>query len=143
METRNKLKWLLLLLLTGISLALVTPNTYSNSASRWRVTKSLLCWASISSAVCAMCSRWIPPKLGGHSVRDAQARAMEVIRNRVDAMGTTEPNIQAEGDDRIIVELPNLQASDQERALDVLQSVAFLEFRMVQSTKRQIDQPTD
>ncbi|TAN35685.1 MAG: protein translocase subunit SecD [Verrucomicrobia bacterium] len=131
METRNKLKWLLLLVLTGLSLALVTPEHILKFRKPLPSDKKPITLGLDLVGGLRYVFEVDATKLGGHSVKDAQARAMEVIRNRVDAMGTTEPNIQAEGDDRIIVELPNLQASDQERALDVLQSIAFLEFRMV------------
>ena len=70
-------------------------------------------------------------KLGGSSAKDAQVLAMCVIRKRVIAMGATQPNIQALGDTRIIVEIPKLNTFDQKRILNILQSVAFLEFRMV------------
>jgi SecD/SecF fusion protein len=64
--------------------------------------------------------------------KDAQARALEVIRNRVDAMGVSEPVIYTEPNkNRIIVEIPGLKAEDRERAIKNIQSAAFLEFRMV------------
>ena len=131
METRNKLKWLLLLALTAVSIFLVTPEHIVKFRKPLPSDKKPITLGLDLVGGLRYVFEVDTTKLGGHSVKDAQARAMEVIRNRVDAMGTTEPNIQAEGEDRIIVELPNLQASDQDRALDVLQSVAFLEFRMV------------
>ena len=42
-------------------------------------------------------------------VRRAVDQAIEVIRRRVDALGTTEPNIQRQGADRILVQVPGLQ----------------------------------
>ncbi len=61
--------------------------------------------------------------------RDAVDRALEIIRNRVDEFGVAEPLIQKVGDERIIVELPGIQ--DEERAKDLVQRTAFLEFQMV------------
>ena len=61
--------------------------------------------------------------------RDAIDRALEIIRNRVDQFGVSEPLIQKVGDERIIVELPGIQ--DQERAKELVQRTAFLEFQMV------------
>ena len=60
--------------------------------------------------------------------RDATDRALEIIRNRVDQFGVSEPLIQKVGDERIIVELPGIQ--DQERAKELVQRTAFLEFQM-------------
>ncbi len=59
--------------------------------------------------------------------RDAIARAIEVIRNRVDRFGVTEPSIQTQGNRRIIVELPGID--DPERVRRLLKGTARLEFR--------------
>ncbi len=62
-------------------------------------------------------------------VRHAVDQSIEVLRRRVDALGTTEPNIQRVGNDRILVEVPGLQ--DTQRLKDILGTTAKLEFRMV------------
>lgn len=62
-------------------------------------------------------------------IRRAVEQAMEVLRRRVDALGTTEPNIQRQGLDRILVQVPGLQ--DPQRLKDILGQTAKLEFRMV------------
>lgn len=64
---------------------------------------------------------------------DAIARAMTVVRSRIDAFGVSEPKIQKSGDDRIIVELPGID--DRERAISVVQDQAFLEFKIVDETR--------
>jgi preprotein translocase subunit SecD len=60
---------------------------------------------------------------------DAINRAMEIIRNRIDQYGVSEPSIQKQGTRRIIVELPGV--SKQEEARQLLQGRAQLEFRLV------------
>jgi preprotein translocase subunit SecD len=62
-------------------------------------------------------------------VRRASDQAIEVLRRRVDALGTTEPNIQRQGADRILVQVPGLQ--DPQRLKDILGRTAKLEFRML------------
>ncbi|MBI1868460.1 MAG: protein translocase subunit SecD [Methylocystis sp.] len=62
-------------------------------------------------------------------VRRAVDQSIEVIRRRVDALGTREPSIQREGDDRIIVQVPGLQ--DPEQLKTILGQTAKLEFRLV------------
>jgi len=57
---------------------------------------------------------------------DAVLRAEEIIRNRVDQFGVSEPTIQRQGDRRIIVELAGV--TDPERATNLIQSTAQLEF---------------
>jgi len=62
-------------------------------------------------------------------VRRAVDQSIEVLRRRVDALGTTEPNIQREGNDRILVEVPGLQNPD--KLKEILGTTAKLEFRLV------------
>ena len=62
-------------------------------------------------------------------IRRAVEQAMEVLRRRVDALGTTEPNIQRQGLDRILVQVPGLQ--DPQRLKEILGQTAKLQFRMV------------
>jgi protein-export membrane protein SecD len=62
-------------------------------------------------------------------VRRAVDQSIEVIRRRVDALGATEPNIQRQGNDRILVEVPGLQ--DPQKLKDLLGQTAHLEFRFV------------
>jgi SecD/SecF fusion protein len=62
-------------------------------------------------------------------VRRAVDQSIEVLRRRVDALGTTEPNIQRQGADRILVQVPGLQ--DPEKLKDILGTTAKLEFRLV------------
>ena len=60
---------------------------------------------------------------------DAVSRAMEIIRNRVDQYGVSEPSIQRQGNRRIIVELPGV--AREEEAKQLLQGTALLEFKIV------------
>ncbi len=57
---------------------------------------------------------------------DAMAGVVAVIRNRIDALGVTEPTIQRKGKDQVIVELPGI--SDPERAIKLIGDTALLEF---------------
>ncbi|MFP3014185.1 MAG: protein translocase subunit SecD [Arsenophonus sp.] len=59
----------------------------------------------------------------------AISQNMNIIRNRVNQLGVTEPLVQRQGSDRIIVELPGIQ--DMARAKEILGSTATLEFRLV------------
>jgi preprotein translocase subunit SecD len=60
---------------------------------------------------------------------DAVSRALEIINNRVNQYGVSEPNIQQQGSRRIIVELPGI--ANEEEAKRLLQGRALLEFRLV------------
>ncbi|ACK51772.1 protein-export membrane protein SecD [Methylocella silvestris BL2] len=65
-------------------------------------------------------------------MRRAVEQSIEVLRRRVDALGTTEPNIQRQGDDRVLVEVPGLQ--DTGKLKEILGTTAKLEFRLVSDT---------
>lgn len=70
-------------------------------------------------------------QLNENAAKDARERALEIIRNRVDEFGVAEPVIQAQGENRIVVELPALQ--DPERARNLIGKTALLEFKIVES----------
>lgn len=65
--------------------------------------------------------------------RNATDQALEVIRNRIDQFGVSEPLIQKVGDDRIIVQLPGIE--DEARAKAIIERTAFLEFKVVKETR--------
>ncbi len=61
--------------------------------------------------------------------RDAAVnRAIEIVRNRVDRFGVTEPSIVRQGNNRLVVELPGV--TDEDRVRDLLRGTARLEFRL-------------
>lgn len=59
---------------------------------------------------------------------DAVERTLEVLRNRIDQFGVSEPSITKQGADRIVVELAGVQ--DVERAKSIIGTTALLEFQM-------------
>ena len=68
--------------------------------------------------------------------KDATDQALQVIRNRIDQFGVSEPLIQKVGDDRIVVQLPGIR--DEERAKGIIERTAFLEFKLVKPTRELI-----
>ncbi|QKG71172.1 protein translocase subunit SecD [Erythrobacter mangrovi] len=63
------------------------------------------------------------------AVSDAMDSATEVVRKRIDALGTREPTIIRQGETRIVVQVPGLQDPEQLKAL--LGQTAKLEFKLV------------
>ncbi len=113
-------KWLLLIGLLAWSIVLVTPISE-------KVKLGLDLQGGISFLLEVQTE-----ELEEDAIRDAQLRALEVIRNRVDLMGTEEPIIYPEPrSNRIVVQIPGLDAANREWAIRTLESAAFLEFRMV------------
>jgi len=70
----------------------------------------------------------VPPEADRKELAD---RVLEVIRNRVDEFGVSEPIVQGSGDKRVIVELPGVE--DFEHAKGIISKAALLEMKMVRS----------
>ncbi len=66
-------------------------------------------------------------KVDANVVRDVK----EVMRNRVDGLGITEPLLQVKGNRALIVELPGIK--DARKAVDMLQTLAVMEFKHIPS----------
>ena len=62
-------------------------------------------------------------------VSSAVDQSIEVVRRRIDQLGTTEPSIQRQGEDRILIQVPGLQ--DSQRLKTLLQQTAKLTFHLV------------
>jgi preprotein translocase subunit SecD len=56
-------------------------------------------------------------------------QALETIRNRIDQFGVSEPTIQREGINHIVVQLPGIK--DPQRAIELIGRTARLDFKMV------------
>jgi SecD/SecF fusion protein len=113
--------------------------------SRHLVWRALGVLAVLGSAVALLVSR--PVRLGldlrggTQIVLEAQAteaqqidadtvsRTLEVLRRRVDQLGVSEPSLQRSGEDRIVIELPDV--TDPEEALEVIGRTAQLTFHQV------------
>ncbi len=64
----------------------------------------------------------------------SQDQALEIVRRRIDEIGTNEPNILKRGNDRILVELPGLD--DPMRIKSLLGKTANLTFRFVTNNNK-------
>ena len=64
----------------------------------------------------------------------SQDQALEIVRRRIDEIGTNEPNILKRGNDRILVELPGLD--DPKRIKTLLGKTANLTFRFVSNDNK-------
>ena len=66
----------------------------------------------------------------GAALRDLAVRqGLETIRNRVDQFCVSEPSIQQQGENRILIQLPGVQ--DPERAKALIGKTALLEFKLL------------
>ena len=67
-----------------------------------------------------------------NDVKASMKKNLAILRSRVNELGVSQPIIQRQGKDRIIVQLPGLQ--DSTRAKNILGSTATLEFRLTKGT---------
>lgn len=63
------------------------------------------------------------------SARTRLFNRLETIRNRIDQFGVSEPTIQREGINHIVVQLPGIK--DPQRAIELIGRTARLDFKMV------------
>ena len=56
-------------------------------------------------------------------------QSIEVVRRRIDQLGTREPAIERQGEDRILIQVPGL--SDPQRLIDLLGKTAKMTFQLV------------
>jgi SecD/SecF fusion protein len=68
-----------------------------------------------------------------YRVSSALTKSIEVVSRRVNELGTTEPIIQRQGTDRILVQVPGLQ--DPRRLKEILGKTAKLTFQMVDQSE--------
>src|SRR5262249_50491750 len=57
--------------------------------------------------------------------KDDLSRSVDIMRNRVDKLGVSEPNITTQGSDQIVIELPGVK--DAEAAAKIIGTTAQLE----------------
>lgn len=69
-------------------------------------------------------------KLTEKEYAGATDRALEILRNRVDQFGVSEPSIAKQGTDRIVIQIPGVV--DKARAKEIIGKTAQLEFRLVE-----------
>jgi protein-export membrane protein SecD len=63
------------------------------------------------------------------ALNEIVGQSIEVVRRRIDELGTREPSIERQGEDRIVVQVPGL--SDPTRLLKILQTTAKMTFQLV------------
>jgi preprotein translocase subunit SecD len=71
----------------------------------------------------------LDPKEIEYAKKRAIDQALEIIRNRVDQFGVSEPEITLQGIDQILVQLPGI--TDPERAINLIGKTALLEFKLL------------
>ena len=71
----------------------------------------------------------LTPQAAQQDIRNAVTQSIEIIRRRIDLLGTKEPDIRQQGLDRIAIEAPG--ESDPQKLKDIVGQTAKLTFQMV------------
>ena len=74
----------------------------------------------------------VPPAAVTERIRQAVEQSIQIVERRVNQLGTVEPSIQRQGQDRILVQVPGLQ--DPTELKRIVGKTAKMEFRMVDTT---------
>lgn len=141
--SRMQIKWIIVLGLTALGMFFIYPtvNWYRMDAKErnrlesarlrpsWLVNLGLDLKGG-THMVMELDIDKLPPNM---DVTDALNRAIETIRNRIDAWGVSESLIAREGERWIVVQLPGITNSDQ--AKELVGKTALLEFRMVDTSE--------
>jgi SecD/SecF fusion protein len=137
---KNKLwKWLLLGLLVIWSIALVTPvdqkvtlglDLRGGSSFVVEVDAEDVAKKMVESGEADSIEE-ISASALNDQVKAVQEIAVEIIRNRIDVLGTSEPEIYPEGETRIVIRIPGADAETRAEAKGQISRDAVLNFKMV------------
>ena len=144
--TRNNIwKWLVLFLIAAVSIYVCNP-----PAEKFRFGLDLKGGTSftlgvdtdkLAETILASNPNLTPEQVQAkvnETLVGCDDRIIQVIRRRVDSMGTNEPVIQGMKDHRLLVQLPGVDADVRAAAKASLQSAAFLEFRLTHPKNDQL-----
>lgn len=138
--SRNDLwKWLVLLILTVLSIYIVLPldkkikpgldlsggTSFTIAIDDEKLRSNIMAGSSNDVSAAAVDAEV------ASILKDADARAIAVIRNRVDRLGVSEPLIQGGKQHRIFVQLPGATPEQRAAAEKSIQDAAYLEFKLV------------
>jgi len=127
---RNGWALLLILALLGVSIWVMTPSG-SSVLHREKDNLGLRLGLDLQGGISLGYQAQFPEGTESADKPGLMKIAADRIRKRVDAYGVTEPVVQIQGDDRIIVQLPGV--TDINQAQSLIQQTAFLEFREVET----------
>src|SRR5712692_4247565 len=86
----------------------------------------------VSDAGSGLIRLTVPQTAVTDRIRQAVEQSIQIVERRVNELGTVEPLIQRQGNDRILVQVPGL--GDPQRLIDIVGKSAKMDFRMVDPT---------
>jgi len=113
----------------GISIRFREPATLKSALALLQDRLPDLVWAESTDGADLVLAGTIKPAAQKAVVDEAVQQNITTLHKRVNELGTSEPVIQQQGADRIVVQLPGVQ--DTARAKDIIGRTATLQFRLV------------
>jgi SecD/SecF fusion protein len=115
----NRRPHLILIAIIAVALAVVAALAYPQSPIGKEPTLGLDLQGGLEVTLQA-----VPPRDRPLQEEDLQ-RSVEILRNRIDRLGVSEPEIRTQGDDQIVIDMPGI--TNPEQVIDVLGRTAQLE----------------
>ncbi len=113
---------------TGNGVSLVVKDSADVSKAKGRLKKLLGTNVDISSNGKNLDVAYTT-KARDEMIMDAMSRSIEIVRRRIDALGTKEPSIQSQGGKYILVQLPGV--SEPEHIKNLIGQTAKMSFHLV------------
>lgn len=113
-----------------INISLKTPEDFNKA--KGVISKNYPTLQDVSISEENTLSYILDPKAVKEIKESAVEQSLEVVRNRVDQFGVSEPIIQRQGTNQVVVQLPGV--TDPERAINLIGKTAQLTFHMVDDT---------
>ncbi|WP_303850718.1 protein translocase subunit SecD [Seleniivibrio woodruffii] len=113
-----------------INISLKTPEDFNKAKNI--VSKNYTTLQDVSISEENTLSYILDPKAVKDIKESAVDQSLEVVRNRVDQFGVSEPIIQRQGTNQVVVQLPGV--TDPERAINLIGKTAQLTFHLVDDT---------
>jgi len=131
MEGRTVINLVLILLLAAMAIYLVVPQQHSAWVTNllfWRpeAARNLDFQLGLDLQGGLQVLLVAKPVEGQEFDAGAMDTARRIVENRVNALGLTEPVVQIQGTERIVVEIPGIE--DPAQAVDTIRETALLEF---------------
>ena len=141
--TKSQMKWAAILLLAAFAVAMLyptitwymmdAPQRERLEANRLRPKHLLNLGLDLRGGSHLLMELDVEKLPSDVDVNDALSRAIEILRNRVDALGVAEPLIARQGERWIVVQLPGIK--NVQAAKDMVGTTAMLEFRMIDDSQ--------
>lgn len=146
MNSKSMWQWLVLIIIVAFSVALTIPpkdkirlglDLKGGSSFTLELDKTAIETTVRERALQGDTEDEIQRRID-ETMKTADDTAVEIIRKRIDSLGTEEPVITKSKKGRIYVQIPGATEEKRREAGELIRSVAFLEFRLVSTRSQEL-----